>query len=77
MKRTVTLILDREDVGQILDGLIVRLEAWEKTSDYLKGGQLEDGFAVEECTDAIEADAIADRYSTIIETIRSQIDGYQ
>lgn len=75
MKRAITLILDREDVGQILDGLNARFETWKKTSEYLKGGKIEDGFVIEECTDASEAEAIAERYADIIEKIRKQIDG--
>ena len=44
MKDTFQIILKRGDLGQLLDGLRLRSEAWEKTADYW-----EFGFSPDDC----------------------------
>jgi hypothetical protein len=66
--------LDGHDLGQLLDGLEARAEAWEKTADYHRTGQSTPDFIVEESNDADEADGIANHYRSIIAKIRKQQD---
>ena len=64
--------LDALDLGQILDGLEVRAEAWEKTAEFHRSGKTPDDFLVEECRDAAEAENIAAHYRSIIGKILTQ-----
>jgi hypothetical protein len=72
MSKTYLLRLDVKDVGQLLDGLEVRADAWAKTADYHRTGQSPPDFIVEECNDADEASQIATHYRSIIGKIRKQ-----
>ena len=76
MAKNYHIELDALDLGQLLDGFDCRAEAWEKTVDYLQEGDMRDGefFVIEECSDAEEADSIADLYRSIIGKIRSQME---
>ena len=71
-----TITLSENEIGQVLDGLEVRADAWEKTADYLRSDVLPEGeeFSIEECSDAMEAEAIASDYRSIIKKIRTQRD---
>jgi hypothetical protein len=75
MKKTYRIELDGLDLGQLLDGLEARAEAWEKTADYHRTGELPPDFIVEECNNADEADRIANHYRSIIAKIRKQQEG--
>ena len=66
--------LDDVDLGQALDGLELRAEAWEKTAHYLRTGECPAGIVVEECSKPEEADGIANHYRDIIAKIRSQME---
>lgn len=68
----VQILLDESMVGQILDALEVRREAWEKTSAYFRGTLNDPFFSIEECTDAEEADQIAAYYIEIECELREQ-----
>ena len=69
-----TLTLDSNDIGQILDGLRCRADNWRETAEYLETGHTSrHDFVVEECSDAHEAQAIADHYERIITSIKSQL----
>ncbi len=69
-----TLRLERNDLGQLLDGLQSRSEAWHGTTEYLESGVTpHDDFVIEECSDAEEARAIAKDYDRIIATIKAQM----
>jgi hypothetical protein len=73
MDKTYTIRLQENDLGQALDGLCARAEAWHKTAEYLETGVAPDKFFVcEECGDADEAREIAEHYDRIINTIRQQ-----
>lgn len=72
MQKTYRIELDSFDLGQILDGLEVRAEAWAKTANYHRTGESPPDFIVEECNDAEEADGIASHYRSIIAKIRRQ-----
>jgi len=72
MKKTYRIELDDRDLGQLLDGLEARAEAWEKTVANHRTGQSPPDFIVEESNDADEADGIAIHYRSIIAKIRQQ-----
>lgn len=70
------LTLDANDLGQLLDGLRLRAEAWTKTTGCLESGcNPDDTFICEECSDPREARQIAQHYERIIAEIERQIEG--
>lgn len=70
--RKYKIELSEFDLGQVLDGLEVRVVAWEKTAVYHRTGESPDDIIVEECLDAEEAEKIAAHYRSIIDKIRKQ-----
>ena len=64
--------LDELDLGQLLDRLDARVDAWEKTAAYHRTGETPADFIVEECANADEADKIAAHYRSIVAKIRQQ-----
>jgi hypothetical protein len=61
------------DLGQVIDGLEARAQAWRSTAHYLETGEAPEGFVMEECSDAEEAQRLADSYKRIVESfIRQQ-----
>jgi hypothetical protein len=74
MGKILTIHLDSDDVGQLLDGLRCRAKAWHETAAYIETGySARDDFIVEECGDAEEARAIAAHYDRIISSIEKQV----
>lgn len=76
MAKTYRIELAALDLGQLLDGLELRAESWERTAEYLHTKQMHEGelFVVEECGSPKEADDIARHYRSIIEKIRNQME---
>jgi hypothetical protein len=76
MPTTYQINLDDLEVGQILEGLEIRAESWELTAEYLRTQKMPECefFIVEECNKPEEADAIAERYRSIIVKLRRQIE---
>ena len=75
MGKEFSLKLDSFDIGQALDGLRCRQECWANTAIYLRDEYFpDDSFACEECSDADEAQKIADHYQRIISAIERQIE---
>jgi hypothetical protein len=74
MARTYRIELDELDLGQLLDGLEARADAWEKTACYHRTGDAPPDFVVEECNDEEEAGQIANHYRSIISKIEKQRD---
>ncbi len=72
MRKTYCIELDEFDLGQLLDGLQVRAEAWERTAAYHRTGESPADFIVEECSDSDEANRIAAHYRSIISKIQEQ-----
>ncbi len=71
----VTLRLPKDFVGQMLDGLQCREDAYRATAEYLEDGSLPSAdFVIEEMSDAQEAHQLADAYAEIIRTIQRQRD---
>jgi hypothetical protein len=74
MRKSYTIQLDSLDLGQLLDGLELRAESWERTGEYLRSGYVEGDFIVEECSKPEEADDIAAHYRSIVTKIRQQME---
>ena len=60
------------DLGQLLDGLDSRAQAWEKTAAFHRSGVSAADFVVEECSGVAEAERIAKHYRSIICSIIQQ-----
>lgn len=61
------------DLGQLLDGLETRADAWRNTATYMSTGEAPtEDFIAEECTDAEEAERLAEHYERIIATVMKQ-----
>lgn len=74
MKDQLQITLNRNDLGQLLDGLQIRAAPWGKTADYLESGfSSDDSFICEECGDSQEARRIAQHYAMIITNIEAQV----
>ena len=63
------------DLGQLIDGLEARADAWRLTAVYLETGEAPDRFVIEECSDAEKARRIAEHYQRIIGTVVEQWEG--
>ena len=74
MDKFIKLTLPALDVGQILDGLEQRRIIWQATTEYLEAGCTALSDFVEECSDPCDAQAVADYYQYIINTIKTQRD---
>lgn len=69
----VSLKLPRLMVGQIIDGLRERQKVWQLTAEYMETGETSEPCIIEECSDADEANNIANYYDEIIKRIEVQI----
>jgi hypothetical protein len=75
MKTIVVLKLPRLFVGQLLDCLNITVEDWDRTKLYHETGYVDpDEPYVRECSDAHEAEQIANYYRQIIAEIEKQLD---
>jgi hypothetical protein len=73
MRENYFISLSGFDLGQLLDGLDAREQAWRETAEYYRTGEMpRPDFICEECTDATEAQRIAEHYERITTTIRNQ-----
>ncbi len=74
MGKTYKIRFESNDLGQLVDGLRSRSEAWHGTVEFFETGTTSsDGFVIEECRDAEEARAIASHYDRIIASIVKQM----
>lgn len=74
MARTYCIELGELDLGQVLDALEVRADAWEKTACYHRTGSAPPDFLIEDCSSEEEAERIANNYRSIISKIGKQMD---
>ncbi len=65
MQKQVTLTVNVDDIGRIIEALRIRAEAWNQTAAYLLSGDPPENIIVEETDDATEARAIASEYARI------------
>ena len=75
MAKVYTIQLHEIDLGQVLDGLEIRAQSWERTAEYLRTQSLpaDEMFIIEECSKREEADRIAKHYRLIIHEIHRQM----
>jgi hypothetical protein len=76
MDKTYCITLDRNDLGQLIEGLESRADSWERTGNYLLDGDSGDSdfFITEECHKPEEAFDIGEHYRSIIRQIRDQME---
>ena len=76
MQKSYIIKLDGLDLLQVLDGLELRAESWERTAEYLRTEKMpdDDFFLAEECSKPEEADDIAAHYRSIVGKIRKQME---
>lgn len=73
MDKEFVIRLNRFDLGQLIDGLEARHQAWRDTAFYLITGEFPRvGFVAEECNDPEEAEKLAAHYTRIIDSILAQ-----
>lgn len=73
MAKMVRIEMSDIDLGQTLDALDTRAEAYEKTAAYLDGESIEDdGFIIEEVNDSYEARRVAEHFRSIMAKIEEQ-----
>ena len=74
MGKTYTIRLEKNDLGQLLDGLHSRSESWHDTAEYLESGYNPcDDFIIEECSNTEDVQTIAVNYDQIIASIETQM----
>lgn len=74
MNDQVRVTLPRDFFGQILDGLDCMIEQWQITAAYLETGYCsDDSVGIRECTDAAEANSIAEYYARIRNQLAAQL----
>lgn len=70
----VTITIDRNDLGQILEGLEAHRDNWERTADCFEAPEaMEEGYVMFECGSEAEARKITEHYSRIIRDITNQL----
>ena len=74
MSSEIHITLNAVDLGQIIDGLSIRAEEWERTACWLRGEMdtASELFLIQECSCPDEAERIARHYWSIVESIRNQ-----
>lgn len=73
MTEFVTFTLNCTDAARILDELKQQWSAWDATVEYLKCGHTDLQNYVEKCSEPCEAQAMADYYWYLIDTIKKQL----
>ena len=70
----ISIRLQENDLGQIIDGLEVLAEDWEQTQRFMEFGESGSGGIIRECSNEREAGKIARHYRRIIEALEEQLD---
>jgi hypothetical protein len=71
-KNNIQLTLTDAEVGQLLDGLSVREDAWRQTAMLMRGEMPDDPSVCEDCNGVEEAEAIYGDYSELTAKIQRQ-----
>ena len=74
MTKEIYLRLPSLVVGQILDALHERMEAWAYTAEFLETGIMSGPRYIEECSDPDEAKGLSNSYREIIRMVETQKD---
>lgn len=72
-KKEVTLLLSRNDAGQVIDGLSVCRENWQKTLNWYDGKLEDPDFVILECSDREEAAQMVEVYADLLESLGQQM----
>lgn len=70
---TITIKLHRLDLGQIVEGMLCRQQEWQQTADWHSGRLTAFPQDFKECSNAREAQWIADNYARILAEIDKQV----
>lgn len=74
MPKKFSVQFEYDDLGQTLDALDSRAQAWEDTAVFLRTGETSsESFIAEDCSDENEADRIAKHFRSIIKQIEKQV----
>lgn len=70
----VTIALDRNDFGHILEGLEAHRDNWVRTADCFEAPEtMEEGYVMFECSSEHEARRIAEHFTRVIDNITDQL----
>ena len=69
----ITYELSEIDAGQVIDGLSVCQENWQKTLDWYDGTLKDPDFTILECRDRDEAANMVRIYDDLLETLCAQL----
>ena len=75
-EKEVTFRLSRNDAGQIIDGLSVCLENWQKTLNWYDGKLEDPDFVILECSGRKEAAQMVEAYADLLESLEQQMKMY-
>ena len=69
----ITVVLSRNDIGQLLEGVEILIEQWDATAEYLSTGRVQEDICIRESHDAREAESIAATYRSLRDQISGQM----
>jgi hypothetical protein len=69
MDEYVTIRINRDDLGQIADGLQVLLEQWQATRAYFRDEASPQDVIIRDCNDLEEAELMCKTYKEIIDVL--------
>ena len=69
----VTFRLSRNDAGQVIDGLTVCHENWQKTLDWYDGKLDDPEFVILECAGRAEAAQMVEVYADLLGLVQRQL----
>lgn len=67
------ITLDRNDLGQLLDGLEVLIDQWQATATYLTTGESDPDTPIRECSNADEAQSMVQTYRRLADQLYPQL----
>lgn len=73
IKKEVLFRLSRNDAGQVIDGLSVCLDNWQKTFNWYDGKLEDPDFFILECSDREEAANMVEIYADLLESLGQQM----
>jgi len=72
-EKKVLFRLTRNEAGQIIDGLSVCLENWQKTLKWYDGKLEDPDFVILECSGRAEAAGMVETYEVLLESLGQQM----
>jgi hypothetical protein len=71
--KEITFRLSRNDAGQVIDGLSICLENWQKTLDWYDGKLDDPDFVILECSGREEAAQMVEVYADLLDSLEQQM----